>query len=181
MFSTNVNTITLCNMQVGLYDALCAALPKLAALQHLELQGLKRAFGKGGTHGLKLSRALKPPSTTVATTAATARAATDTITGSKSSAAAAVLQLKSLVLRNVSLTDAKAVTALCCAVAASGITALSLVNCGLREGISAQMIGMIIRAHSNRYCYILHSDIVLCSLLVHLLPYEVYTVSLCVM
>jgi hypothetical protein len=142
-------------MQVGLYDALCAALPKLAALQHLELQGLKRAFGKGGTHALKLARALKPPSTTVATTAATARATTDTITGSKSSAAAAavaVLQLKSFVLRNVSLTDAKAVSALCCAVAASAsITALSMVNCGLREGLSAQMIGMIIKAHSNRY------------------------------
>eukprot|EP00953_Heterococcus_sp_UTEX-ZZ885_P005749 3561-Heterococcus_DN1.PRE.1 len=138
--------------EVGLYDALCTALPKLAALHHLELQGLKRAFGKGGAHGLKLSRALKPPSTAVATAAATARAATDTITGgskSSSTAAVAVLQLKSLVLRNVALTDAKAVTALCCAVAASGITALSLVNCGLREGVSAQMIGMIIRAHSN--------------------------------
>lgn len=108
--------------EVLVFDALCSNLRRLSALLHLELDGLRTAFGSRGEGSLKLARGLR-----------------------------ANKHLQSLSITNVTLRDSKAFGSLCAAIAChSTLSTLSLVDCSIRGSTGGRLLGVILKAHAGR-------------------------------
>ncbi|CAM9413105.1 unnamed protein product, partial [Discosporangium mesarthrocarpum] len=108
--------------EVLLFNALCKALPQLDALRSLELDGIRKAFGKAGEGAAKLARGLKSNS-----------------------------RLKALRMLNVSLSGRPGMGALATALASHpSLVSLSLVRCGLRADPGARLVAVVIKAHAGR-------------------------------
>ncbi|KAG5179554.1 hypothetical protein JKP88DRAFT_326724 [Tribonema minus] len=135
--------------EAALLDALSAALPKTTALESLELDGLRRSLGSAA--------AARAAAASAAGSAKRGGGGGDAPPAAPRGVAAlarglrANASLRALSVRNVSLADARALGALCSAVAAHPrIAALALPNCNVRGADGARIVGAVIRAHSNR-------------------------------